>query len=428
MPPKDNLQIDLSERPIKKHKVKFFQAYKWLRYSSRIKLFRKDCVLSKKAALKDFEAFRFALDNLYCGKPFHEKNGTDFSAIYAEILRYINKSENITRGELCETYFKALEGKFVDNHFRFLFPSEKKSVSLCSNRFLPYFSGITVEEKNGSFVVVSSETNAVKQGDIIEDTGCFYQTLSPDKNRRFLVGIRSWAEQKSLEIICNSKKISVPLHLCRVAKNEDEDIVFSLQKYKGFDVVRSNTFSSSKDKTPISAAKSIGEKLKNNDVIIYDLHGNGGGNSVYSSNFFEALNGYCSEPFSCFILKTPYHSRKVRKRKWVTEKEEIDLTKAKFDGKVVIIADYHCASSAEETVGFTKSLKNPVIIGTNTMGCQCFTNLWVCVLPKTHMAMFLPNVAITDMFEEGKGFEPDYWLDCENPLDEVVAGLQNNTL
>ncbi len=425
MSPLKNEQIDFSEKPIRRNKVKFLQAYKWRKQAAFMKFFKKERVLSKKNAFKDFEAFRFAIDNLYCGKPFHEINGTDFDSVYSEISDYINKAETITRGSLCEAYCAALKGKFIDNHFQFIIPPDKTRVAPCSECFLPYFSGITVEEKDGVYVVVSSESCTVMQGDIIEDTGCLFQTLSPNVNRRYLVGIRSCSEQKSLEIVCNGERKSVPLHLCRVGKTEENDIVFSLQKYKGFDVVRSNTFASFKDKTPTSATKPIGKMLKNNDLIIYDIHGNNGGNSVYSSNFFEALNGYCAEPFTVHILKTPYHSKSAKTRKWITEKDEIDLTKAQFDGKVVLITDYRCASSAEETVGYTKSLKNPVIIGTNTMGCQCFTNLWVCVLPKTHMAMALPNVAITDMFEEGKGFEPDYWLDSETPLDDVIEWLNN---
>ena len=122
---KEKKPLDLSEKTIEKSKVKFLQAYKWGRYSARLRLFRKERILSQKDALKDFEAFRFALDNLYCGKPFHEQNGTDFNAVYAEIQSFIEKAETVSSSDLCRAYADALEGKFVDNHFRLLFPSEK---------------------------------------------------------------------------------------------------------------------------------------------------------------------------------------------------------------------------------------------------------------------------------------------------------------
>ena len=41
------------------------------------------------------------------------------------------------------------------------------------------------------------------------------------------------------------------------------------------------------------------------------------------------------------------------------------------------------------------------------------------------MAIFLPNVIFLDMFEEGKGFEPDYWLDTTEPLEEIKDWLKN---
>ena len=424
MPINEMNGVDLSERPIKKHRVKFFQAYKWGRYSARLKFVNKERLLSQKDALKDFEAFRFALDNLYCGKPFHEKNGTDFDKIYSEIQSFIDSKQEVSIEGLCTAYVQAVEGKFTDNHFRFLIPGEKKAVGPCVKRCLPYFSGITVEKRNEEFVVVSSETDKVKVNDTIADTGCMFPTLSANGNGRFLVGVRSWIKTDSLEIICNGEKITVPLHLCRVAENEDKEIVFSHRKTEGFDVIRSNTFASFQDRTPTDAAKKIGAKLKNSEVIIYDMHRNNGGNSTYSCNFIEAINGFCGDPFTAYILKTPYHFRDVRNRKWVENKGDTDLPKGDYNGKFVVITDYFCGSSAEETVNFTKSLKNAVLVGTNTFGCNCFTNLWVCMLPKTHMAMYLPNVALVDMFEEGKGFEPDFWLDSETPLDDVINWLK----
>ena len=50
-------------------KVCFFQACDWNKHLLKFKLHRKNKAISKKEALVDFEAFKFAIDNLYCGKP-----------------------------------------------------------------------------------------------------------------------------------------------------------------------------------------------------------------------------------------------------------------------------------------------------------------------------------------------------------------------
>ena len=194
------------------------------------------------------------------------------------------------------------------------------------------------------------------------------------------------------------------------------------------DIIRSNTFDSSLDKTTPQDTALLGKSLKNSETIIFDMHHNGGGNSLYSAEFIKSLNDYCEEaPYTSIELITPCHnkSKEQKIKDWVVHnKNSIDKEKSAFTGKMIVLTDYYCASSAEETINFTWSLKNVIRVGTNTNGCNCFTNLWVCILPKTYMAMFLPNVAFLDMFEEGKGFEPDYWLDTTEPLEEIKSWLK----
>ncbi len=423
-----NLPIDFP----KHKKVCFFQACDWSKHSLRFKLHGKNKVISKKNALIDFEAFKFAIDNLYCGKPVHEKSGVDFEEIYKIIEDYINSSEKLTTKDLCEKYTEVFKNRFVDNHFHFRLPMDKDNpVRLPTRRnYLPYFTDIIVEKNAEEYCVISSECENVKVGDIIKDTGCMFETLPRNKKRRFFVGVRSWEKRESMEIVCNGEPVIAKIHLCRVAERENQDIVFSHYKEDGIDIIRSNTFNSTSDKTIPENAAILGKNLKNSKIIILDMHHNGGGNSLYSAKFFEELNGYCEEePYSYAELITPYHKKSVKcnAKKWIIHnKKDIDLQKAEYNGKMIVLTDYYCASSAEETINFTWSLKNVIRVGTNTNGCNCFTNLWVCILPKTYMAIFLPNVAFFDMFEEGKGFEPDYWLDTTEPLVEIKNWLKNN--
>lgn len=423
-----NLSIDFPEYK----NVNFFQACDWNKHLLKFKLHRKNKRLSKKDALEDFDAFKFAIDTLYCGKPIHEKSGVDFEAIYKEIEDYIETTEEITTNDLCEKYAEAFKNKFVDNHFYFFLPMNKENpVRLPTHRnYLPYFTDIIVEKTGDKYIVVSSECENVKMGDVIEDTGCMFETLPRDEKRCFLVGCRSWEKCENIKIICNNETISVKTHLCRVAEKEEKDIVFSHYKDNEIDIIRSNTFTSTIDKTTVSDCIVFAEILRNNKVVIFDIHGNGGGNSLYSAEFIKNLNGYCEEnPYTTIELITSLHkkSKEQKTKDWVVHnKNNIELERATFNGKLIVLTDYYCASSAEETINFTKSLKNTIRVGTNTNGCNCFTNLWVCILPKTYMAIFLPNVAILDMFEEGKGFEPDYWLDTTEPLEEIKNWLKND--
>lgn len=410
-------------------KIEFFQACDWNKHSFKFKLYKRNRVLSKKDALEDFKVFKYAINNLYCGKPIHEKHNVNFEKCFEFVEKYINTEDKITSKDLCEKYTEALKDRFVDNHFYFLLPMDNENQVRLPTRknYLPYFTGIVVEKSDDRFQVVFSETKQVKIGDVIEDTGCMFETLSTNGKQRFLVGCRSWKKCESMQILCNGKTISIKTHLCRVGQNENRDIIFSHYKDDEIDIVRTNTFDSSVDKTTPEKASALGTKLKSSRNIVFDMHHNSGGNSLYSVKFFEALNGYCeSEPYTSMELLTSLHTKNVVGKEWFLHtKKDIDLGKAKFSGKVIILTDYYCASSAEETINFSKSLRDVVRVGTNTNGCNNFTNLWVCILPKTHMAIFLPNVVFLDMFEEGKGFEPDYWLDTTDPLKEIIKWLKS---
>ena len=412
-------------------KVCFFQACDWNKHSLRFKLHGKNKVLSRKDALIDLDAFKFAIDNLYVGKPVHEKSGVDFEIAYKEIEDYIKVTEKITTKDLCEKYTQAFENRFVDNHFHFRLPMDKDNPARLPTRrnYLPYFTDIIVEKNGEEYYVISSECENVKVGDVIEDTGCMFETIPLNKKRRFFVGCRSWEKCESMEIVRNGESVAVKLHLCRVAEKEKQDIVFSHYKDEEIDIIRSNTFNSSLDKTTPENVAIIGKNLKSSKTIIFDMHHNCGGNSLYSAEFIKNLNDYCEEnPYTTIELITSLHkkSAKCDAKEWIVHnKKDIDLQKAEYNGKMIVLTDYYCASSAEETINFTKSLKNVIRVGTNTNGCNCFTNLWVCVLPKTYMAIFLPNVTFLDMFEEGKGFEPDYWLDTTEPLEEIKNWLRN---
>lgn len=428
VPEKIREKYKIYNSEIERSKIKFVQRYKAGKYFALMKLIKSDFKLSKKDAFKDFDAFKFAIDNLYCGKPFHEFNGVNFEECYTEIEKFINNTSQITALSLCNAYAEAFENKFTDNHFGFYVPTDKnnKIRKIASRCFMPFFCGITVEKKNDDFYVVETENNSVKIGDKIEDNGCMFRTFPINGNERYLVGCRSWNKINSIDIICNRNIITVPVHLCRSGEKEKDDIVFSHRNINKYDIIRSNTFSSYSDKTTTHETKAIGNNLKKSNTIIMDLRHNYGGNSVYSYAFFEALNGYCVNPYTVCSLMTPYHRKKFRKKEWIiTESERVDLSKAEYKGSFIVLTDYHCASSAEETVNFTKSLKNCIRVGTNTLGCNCYTNLYVAFLPKTHMAIYLPNTAIMDMFEEGKGFEPDYWIDSDDPIDEIINWLQD---
>ena len=85
------------------------------------------------------------------------------------------------------------------------------------------------------------------------------------------------------------------------------------------------------------------------------------------------------------------------------------------------------ASSGETAVMYGRSVRDFILIGENTMGCNTFGNVRGYTLKHSDIICRIPNVI--NLCEnpaeckEGYGFEPNYWVDSENVEEEVIKWL-----
>lgn len=72
-------------------------------------------------------------------------------------------------------------------------------------------------------------------------------------------------------------------------------------------------------------------------------------------------------------------------------------------------------------------MRNIVLVGENTMGCNTFGNVNAFVLPYSKIICRVPNVinlcGNPEECVEGHGFDPDYWVDSEDVEGEVIKWL-----
>jgi hypothetical protein len=77
-------------------------------------------------------------------------------------------------------------------------------------------------------------------------------------------------------------------------------------------------------------------------------------------------------------------------------------------------------------IGASQSVKNRIIIGENTGGVAQFSDACEFYLPNSKFIAKLPRqFLIIPGLEECVGYLPDYWLDTNEPLEEVMSWLQN---
>ena len=77
-------------------------------------------------------------------------------------------------------------------------------------------------------------------------------------------------------------------------------------------------------------------------------------------------------------------------------------------------------------LGYSKSVKNRIVIGENTGGVAQFSDVQQYYLPNSKIRVKLARqiLSIPD-FEECVGFLPDLWLDSSEPIKEIIKWLDD---
>ena len=174
----------------------------------------------------------------------------------------------------------------------------------------------------------------------------------------------------------------------------------------------------------------MGESYRNREVVVLNYLSNEGGYNRITKEFIQGMNGYVNAPEYSMKLLSPVTEGRNCKRKWVTGSAPVPYEREKgmFDGKLIMLVNSGTASSGETAVLYGRSVRDFLLIGENTMGCNTFGNVQSYALKNSGILCRIPNVINLcenpDDCKEGYGFEPDYWVDSENVEEEVVKWLE----
>lgn len=390
-----------------------------------------DLILSQKDALEDFETCKYLMDNAYSGRDYWSMHGVDFETGYAQIENKLRHMDTISAGELAKTIYETFAGKIIDNHLgiRALISTDSKYMGFYGNKYA-YFSGITVEISDGRNVVVASENPDVNVGDAVEcEESNLYRALAPRGKDFYYVGTRSWTPTDKMTVGVNGEAVEIPLHKSRAGEFETfEDEYFKLVDCGGYPVVYSGTFSSH-NSIPRNCGQELAKTLTQKEKLIWVLAGNGGGSSEYPSRFIGQLNWYANNATHMAWLKTHLtdfstvnHDKPYTE--WVINLDEpVDYSKSQFGGKLYTIANSKTASSAEMAIGYSKSVKNNILIGENSCGMGLFGEQQSFVLKNSMILLGIPCKIFLSESKEGEGYTPDYWADSADLVQEVIKWL-----
>ena len=393
-------------------------------------------VITGKQAMEDLEELRFLMDNRYSGKDYWQWKGIDFSVCLANVEKYLASQEKVYISDFCRKIHQEFDVGIVDNHLSFASPFTGRLHF--SKQFAMYFADLLLEKRGEKYIVIESKEKGVVSGDQVESKDKLFPTLAPEGKERYLVGERAFQELSEITISVNGEAVSVPVHRCLAGtKTEKNDVCMRHKririqvrgKAEEVDIFRSNCCDFVGELTEDTDLEEMGRKCRNSRVVILNYLSNEGGYNRITRDFIKGLNDYVHCEEYSMKLVSPVTEGKDCKREWVTKSEALPYQREKgtYEGLVIMLVNSDTASSGETAVLYAKSLKNFILMGENTMGCNTFGNVADYQLPHSQIVCRIPNVINlcgnpSDCME-GHGFTPDYWVDSRDVEGKVLNWL-----
>lgn len=183
----------------------------------------------------------------------------------------------------------------------------------------------------------------------------------------------------------------------------------------GVPIIHARSFHS--DESELQKYSRSGSQFKNQKLFIVDLRGNSGGSSNYNANWvrnyianIQWLAIYGNVKLSSTVTELPL--------------EKLAFKVLNDNNRKIILIDKYVASSGEGAYMDFQSIRNTLIVGTNTSGCVLSGDRVYVQLPNSTIVLTL-GTNYFDMFNnyykgqhpEGIGLMPDVFANSTEALD-----------
>jgi hypothetical protein len=413
--------------------------------------------VTKNQALDDIQMFEYLLTTSYSGFEYWEHRGIDFKSYFAQVKDFISGKDTVYCYEF-ESELSQILKQIYDGHIALVGTGYNHAY----RHKTVYYCDILVEKTDdGLFKVIDSKFDSVQRGDLFTQQDAeeyLFKTLSAKGKNHYLVGVFTFDIITSRKLSFNGKLIQVPFHGSRLkyAKFNDPE-PFYIEWENNIPVVRVTSFA---DRLYPEMKKfmSSANELRNENTIIVNLFYNGGGSSVFPQGFIQNLNGTIQWETYWATLKSPaitefyakydlnsgpdispnfknlilshkniYEEyRKTPVKSWEFAATHKQNRSGSYSGKLIVLTNRRVLSAGEGMVGVSRSVKNSIIIGENTGGSAQFSSTCGYYLPHSKIIAHIPRQFILiPGLEECIGYLPDYWLDTNEPVKEVLKWLDD---
>lgn len=232
-----------------------------------------------------------------------------------------------------------------------------------------------------------------------------------------------------------SKKIKIEWKKSKPYSEDTSGQDYHYLEETGVSYVSIRSFDSKLDSDIFRQFEESSLKMKNSDLIIFDIRANNGGNDAYGRKWIENFSGQSP------VINAAYARRnsKLSSRIFGGGGDFGVYSTSRVQGKtipndipIIVLVDNRCASSGESMLNFLRCLDNVVIIGSNSAGYQLSGNVHSLYLPNTGIQMAATMGALNFNYStepvDYKGYEPDIWCNPKDALDAVFNMVKRNAI
>lgn len=405
-------------------------------------------VISYNEAKEDVEHLFKLLRNSY--GPYQYFGGDEvFNAAKTKILNWLEGKESIKCNELNIVMIRNL--KFLqDKHF--FLGAGKTAKVMESYKFNDYDF---YEGNEGFFRIKDNKKQYIKSIDGNNDINSFMKvTINKDGKLVYTIG---WQKEFPANSPQDSNPISVSVQFSGDKKDIEEKLTLMPQGKvkdmgKPYDyfvkdnvpVIKYRSFL--KDSNGSTIEKDFIEtanKVKDYPVFMLDLRGALGGVMNSPNEWMKKYFGQTPEHRGASVnVYTKLLEEYLKKRMnspWSDEpiENEFYVNKVESSGRVknnrtvFVLVDKYNASSAELFLLKLLNCDNVVLVGNNSLGAVISLNICEYKLINSKMSVDLGYILnITEYGDniDGKGLEPDIWVDPNEALEKVQSLINNYNL
>jgi len=388
--------------------------------------------VTNEQAKEDIDLYFRALKYGYGGYYYFGED--NFAAAKNAILDYIGDKSTIIVEDLINEMQQNLQ--FVrDGHFKV---DNKTAINDVAVRYAFYYSDIDFSKDDTGYYVIMNDqkwyysscaNENVNMDEFLREDGILTYRL-----RQFCPSTIAH-KKDNVELINGEVKTDISVkwtHNIAYAKSNDLD--YNLFKENGIAYVSVRSFDFETFDTKLKQYAADGALLKDAKLIIYDLRSNCGGSDEYSKEWVTNLTG--QEP--SYPITAGHWSSYCWQENGGKYNAEHYAPYIETPGKIInndipiiILIDDAAGSSGESALLFAETLKNSIIVGSNSAGYQLCGNAHDFTLPNTGIPVtFSQNIGFAfDMTNvDGKGYEPDVWCNPQHALNAVIKMLENYNL